>query len=57
MIASKAYPYWTQAEHWNVSSERNCLQNRMVLDIITASKGGTCAIIQAECCMFMSLLM
>lgn len=28
------------------------LQNRMTLDFITASHGGTCAIIQTECCMF-----
>ena len=29
------------------------LQNRMALDIITALQGGTCAIIQTECCVFM----
>ena len=28
------------------------LQNRMALDILTASQGGTCAIIQTECCVF-----
>ena len=28
------------------------LQNRMVLDIITASQGGVCVIIQIEYCMF-----
>ena len=52
MIASKAYLYQAQAEHCNVSSEKNCPQNRMVLDIFTASKEGTCAIIQAEFCVF-----
>ena len=26
------------------------LQNKMALDIISASQGGTCAIIQIECC-------
>lgn len=29
------------------------LQNRMTSDIITASQGGTCVIIQVECCVFM----
>ena len=28
------------------------LQKRMALDILTASQGGTCAIIQTECCVF-----
>ena len=28
------------------------LQNRMALDILTASQGGTCTIIQTECCVF-----
>ena len=28
------------------------LQNRMALDILTASHGGTCVIIQTECCVF-----
>ena len=27
-------------------------QNRMALDILTASEGGTCAIIKAECCVY-----
>lgn len=31
---------------------RAVLQNRMALDIIFASEGGTCAIIQTECCVF-----
>ena len=26
------------------------LHNRIALDILTASQGGTCAVIQAECC-------
>ena len=29
------------------------LQNRMTVDILTASQGGTCTIIQTECCVFM----
>ena len=28
------------------------LQNRMALDILTASQGGNCAIIQIECCVY-----
>ena len=28
------------------------LQNRMTLDILTVSQGGTCAIMQTECCVF-----
>ncbi|XP_029803626.1 endogenous retrovirus group PABLB member 1 Env polyprotein [Suricata suricatta] len=28
------------------------LQNRMALDILTAAQGGTCAIIKAECCVY-----
>ena len=28
------------------------LQKRMALDILTASQGGTCTIIQTECCVF-----
>ena len=28
------------------------IQNRMALDILTAAKGGTCAIIKAECCVY-----
>ena len=28
------------------------IQNRMALDILTAAQGGTCAIIKAECCVW-----
>ena len=28
------------------------LQNRMALDILTASQGGNCAVIQIECCVY-----
>ena len=28
------------------------IQNRMALDILTADQGGTCAIIKAECCVW-----
>ena len=28
------------------------IQNRMALDILTATQGGTCAIIKAECCVY-----
>ena len=28
------------------------IQNRMVLDILTAVQGGTCAIIKVECCVY-----
>ena len=28
------------------------LQNCMALDILVASRGGTCAVIQTECCVF-----
>ena len=28
------------------------IQNRMVLDMLTAAQGGTCAIIKAECCVY-----
>lgn len=28
------------------------VQSRMTLDIITASQGGTCAIIKTECCVY-----
>ena len=28
------------------------LQNRMALDILTASQGGNCAAIQIECCVY-----
>lgn len=31
---------------------KTVLQNRMVLDIITALQGGTCGIIQTDCCVF-----
>ena len=30
------------------------LQNHVVLDILTASQGGTCVTIQTECCVFIS---
>ena len=32
------------------------IQNRMALDILTAAKGGTCAIIKAECCVYIFLI-
>ena len=28
------------------------IQNRMALDILTATQGGICAIIKAECCVY-----
>ena len=28
------------------------IQNRMVLDMLTAAQGGTCAIIKGECCVY-----
>ena len=28
------------------------IQNRMALDTLTAAQGGTCAIIKAECCVY-----
>ena len=28
------------------------IQNRMALDMLTAAQGGTCAIIKAECCVY-----
>lgn len=28
------------------------LQGRMALDVLTAAQGGTCAIIKAECCIY-----
>ena len=31
---------------------KDVLKNRMALDILAASQGGTCAIIQTECCVF-----
>ena len=31
---------------------KEVLQNHMALDILAASQGGTCAIIQTECCVF-----
>ena len=30
------------------------IQNRMVLDMLTAVQGGTCAIIKVECCVYIS---
>ena len=30
------------------------IQNRMALDILTASEGGACAIIKAECCVYIA---
>ena len=32
------------------------IQNRMALDILTAAQGGTCAIIKAECCVYIFLI-
>ena len=31
---------------------KSVIQNRMVLDMLTAAQGGTCAIIKAECCVY-----
>ena len=31
---------------------KSILQNRIALDILTASQGCTCAIIQTECCIY-----
>ena len=36
-----------------MSLMRKVLQNRMALDHITTSQGGTCAFIQMECYMFL----
>ena len=36
-----------------VSMIRNAvLQNYMALDVLTASQGGTCTVIQTECCVY-----
>ena len=32
------------------------LQNRLALDILTAVKGGTCAIIHTQCCTYIYLI-
>ena len=39
--------------NFEVSMIRNSvLQNYMALDVLTASQGGTCTIIQTECCVY-----
>lgn len=48
MIAREACLYWKlKCLEWD-----KLLQNRMALDIITASQEGTDYIIQTECCAF-----
>ena len=45
----------TDLGSWSFSVISFCLfilQNCITLDILTASQGGTCAIIQTECCIF-----
>ena len=37
-----------------MSNGRAVLQRKMALDIITASQGGTCTVIQTECCVLIS---
>ena len=35
-----------------IQKRKVVIQNRMALDILTAAQGGTCAIIKAECCVY-----
>ena len=35
-----------------IQMRKAVIQNRMALDILTAAQGGTCAIIKAECCVW-----
>ena len=35
-----------------IQMRKAIIQNRMALDILTAAQGGTCAIIKAECCVY-----
>ena len=35
-----------------IEVRKEVIQNRMVLDMLTAAQGGTCAIIKVECCVY-----
>ena len=35
-----------------IQMRKAVIQNRMALDILTATQGGACAIIKAECCVY-----
>ena len=35
-----------------IQMRKTVIHNRMALDILTAAQGGTCAIIKAECCVY-----
>ena len=35
-----------------VQMRKAVIQNQMVLDLLTAAQGGTCAIIKVECCVY-----
>ena len=35
-----------------IQMRKAVIPNRMALDILTAAQGGTCAIIEVECCVY-----
>ena len=39
-----------------IQMSKAVIHNRMALDILTAAQGGTCAIIKAECCVYIFLI-
>ena len=57
MIKIKALTNFTKRPSWTMQRQSKTtrmamIQNRMALDWLTATQGGTCAIIKIECCVY-----